>query len=690
MPYDTEPDAQYIYDFYTHKSGYWAQQQTLDVLWRDMVMRQAEARPDVHVLVGDTKKPRPLMMGYASQLVALNTNAMAQKPTLRFNPMSKKLTELRDIDRRLTPGYNAIWEMSQYGTKAWRRAWEDVGVYGRGMLTVNLKPYLWAERGYKKLASEYTSVVKQMGQDNSDLDYLSGQATGIEKAMAKYEREPQNFPIRMNWFDAHGALLEMNGDRPIPEGVLERKLTEGEFVNEFGEDSLPERYQSDPSLLDRAKNAALKLIGRGGASLAGSEDEITVLEYYNYQYYGCIVADKGAPALLKPVWEHGMGENPIVLFENELFPANPYGFRWRSTLFDYQDVLLALDTIISDELYQARRFTRGKVGYFIDAMKRMQSSTAPAANAMANPDVLIKDDPNSGVQVFHMGESVQPIPTPPMSEQVADLRNHLTQYAHTIALKPVEEGRLPNPQTSAVGMAIQLDQSKDRLHPLEDERSVGAKKIGRLFTMAIINMDKVYGGKITVHHNKHGEITLGASDVDGYSSLMEPVFSGMNMVNESQKLRDAQVKIRDIGMSPPTVMRDDLNVGNPHEEINNRRQYETEERLFQLRLQQLDQIMMQLAQKGMPANEAQELGEMLMDLPPEVLELAMAEGYIDPMQLQMPPQQQQVAIGPEGQPGGGTIPGSTGSVLQAESNVARARGGQLQGLSDLEAQELLV
>ena len=662
MSYNTKPTASYVHEFAKERMEFWGQeQQTQDNFFWAMYMRRGEDKISVQHITGDIEKPDRLQTGYAAQMVDHDLVATGMLPTMRISPPVDTIKERKKIDGQLEPWLNGV---TRQFMRPWRNMARDVRLLGRGYMVVSPLLRLFAEGEYGDKSKKLADLTrKYVSSENGDGDKIREEMDGVLKEIEGYEKDPANFPIRATYYDARCTYPTIDEERPWSEVVHVRKMTARQIEDEYGKNKVPEHLRPGED---------------ANGHYAKDSREINVLHYWNYFYYACVVGDDDDPQTIS-VWEHNLGENPVVVQEGDLFPEGVTGLRWKSSLFDFSDVLQALDVSLSDIMHIQRRGAFNQVFMNLDPEARHANVDDP--RTVGHPEQLIKINPNDTHIYGYLQEKLSLAPVPTASQDVWLLTNWLNQYANTIALRAEEQGRLPNSQTSAVTYAIQLDESKRRLHPVLEEMDMVARKMGRLVMKSAQRFLEEFpqAKRIYVHTARAGALGCSATDLKGYETLVVPRFGDVTGVNESQKIRNAQVKLA-LGIDPMTVYQEDLGYENGQLMVERSQKYRLQEAVFQATLAQVQQIMQQLMSQ-MPANSANQMANQLPQLPPEVMEILMEEGLLAP--LQMPEPAPMAALGP------GTTPGSLGNASQVLSNIGSAGVG-MQDMSQLAAQEMLV
>ena len=662
MPYNTKPTASYVHDFAKERMEFWGQEQaTQDEFFWAMYMRRGKDKLTVQHITGDIEKPDRLQTGYAAQMVDHDLVATGMLPTMRISPPVDTIKERKKIDGQLEPWLNGVVRNFM---RPWRNMARDVRLLGRGYMVVSPLVRLFAEGDYADKSKKLADLTrKYVAASIGDGENIRSQMDGVLKEIEGYEKDPANFPIRATYYDARCTYPLPDEERPWSEIVHVRKMTARQIEEEYGKNKVPQSLQ--PPRDDK------------GRYIKSDSRELNVYHYWNYFWYACVVGDDDDAKEIT-VWRHGMGENPVIVQEGDLFPEGVTGLRWKSSLFDFSDVLQALDISLSDIMHIQRRFAFNQVFMTLDPEARHANVDDP--RVVGHPEQLIDIKPNDPYIYGYLQEKLSLAPVPTASQDVWLLTNWLNQYANTIALRAEEQGRLPNSQTSAVTYAIQLDESKRRLHPVLDEMDMVARKMHRLVIKSALRFLEEFpqAKKIYVHTARAGALGCEASDLKGYEMLGVPRFSDVSEVSEAQKIRNAQVKLG-IGIDPITVYQEDLGYENGQLMMERSQKYRLQEMVFQKTLDQVGAIMDQLMSQ-MPANAANQMANQLPQLPPEVMEILMEEGLMAP--LQMPEPQPMQALGP------GTTPGSLGNASQILSNLGSV--GQPQEMSQLAAQEMLV
>ncbi len=655
MPYNTKPTAEYVHKFAKERMDFWGkEQQTQDEFFWAMYMRRGKDKLTVQHITGDIEKPDRLQTGYAAQMVDHDLVATGMLPTMRISPPVDTIKERKKIDGQLEPWLNGV---TRQFMRPWRNMARDVRLLGRGYMVVSPLIRLFSEGAYADKSKKLASLArKYTTNENGDGGQIYEEMSGILAEIEGYEKDPSNFPIRATYYDARCTYPVIDEERPWSEIVHVRKMTAKQIINEYGPSKLPSGRTEDDSA------------------------EVNVLHYWNYEWYACCIGDEGDPKMVS-VWHHNLGENPVVVQEGDLFPEGVQGLRWKSSLFDFSDVLQALDVSLSDIMHIQRRGAFNQVVVELDPEARHANVDDP--RAVGHPEQLIKISPNDTHIMVYKGEKFSLSPVPTASQDTWLLVNWFNQYANTIALRAEEQGRLPNSQTSAVTYAIQLDESKRRLHPVLEEMDMVARKMGRLVIKSAQRFLEEFpqAKKIYVHTARAGALGCSATDLKGYEALVVPRFGDVTGVNESQKIRNAQVKLA-LGIDPMTVYQEDLGYENGQVMVERSQKYRLQEAVFQATLEQVKQIMQQLMTQ-MPAGAANQMANQLPQLPPEVMEILMEEGLLAPLQMPQPQAPTPMALGP------GTQPGSLGNASQILSNMGSAGVG-MQDMSQLAAQELLV
>ena len=658
MAYDTKPTAEYVQSFAERQETWWAPQTALDQRFLNMIVRLKDGRPDVAMWRKDTEQPSTLMMGYANEMLKKNLTITGIEPNLKVNPETDDIAAVRKANGVLEPWVNRAQRMSEVEGPTWAMRSYDLDLYGRGVSCMYILPELLADGPYTRMVGEYASLVRKEGEDGSDLDYLEKERKTLRARMDDYLRAPANFPLRHLHWDAKSVFFQIGQNRPWPEAVYHRKMTPSAIVAAYGEKALPERFREENSgLMDRI---------RGFLSRASTEPELDVYDYVNYAYFATVVGDRDDPKLVR-VWEHGMEESPVILVEGSVFPGALPGLRWESALFSYEDALKALDVVYSDTIQNHRYAALSQTALFLDPQIRAQVSQDMKA---AGRDPNVYDfSPDVPFLTFFRGEDLKAVPRAEMSQTSVYLLRSLSEWANTIPLKPVENGRLQG-AIAAVGQAIALQESKSRMSVVTEKLSVAAVKQVRLAAKYVLALDeKVY---------VHGNIGVTGKELKDIWTRVEPKFPEMLPVNENVAIANSQMKV-ELGVPRSMVLAELGYEGNVTDQ---RRKEDLQDAMWEMMTQQVVQGVAQLMSSGQAANpqEAEGLMNMLQNLPPELTDIAFEEGFLSPMQIQppAPPPPQPLPLGP------GTQAGSLGAISQGNSNVRRA--GMLQELSNTAAQ----
>jgi hypothetical protein len=644
VPYNTKPTAKYVHEFAKKQMEYWQPQSAMDELFWGMYMQEGKGRPAVAQQPG-ADKPDPLLSGYPAQLIDHDTSTVGNPPMLRLASVSETIKERKKIDFVLEPWLNAAFEMAQMEGDVWLQQVRDMRLFGRGFSCITPLPRLWADGEYGDKVSALTEAEDNYSAStNGDKESLREKRDAAYKEVVAYEEDPQNFPLRWQYWDARSTYTpEPPTDRPWSEVVHVRKMK--------GKDA-KEQYKKLPKGIDE-------------------EAEATVYHYINYFFYSCCIAAGDAEPEEVVTWKHGLGECPIIVMESMVLPKGKPGLHWKSALYDFRTVFAAIDVLLSDMIQGTRRFVRNQIALFLDPEARHANTDDP--HAVGHPEQLIKINPNESYVPMYNTEKVELMPVPQTTQDSWLAINFLDNNAQNMALMPQERGRLPNSQTSAVTYSQMLDESKGRLHPVNRQLSAGAKKAARLLIKSHLRFLEEFpqAKKLYVLSNDYGSIGVG-KEIKGYANAVMPRFSDMTDVNRLQNARLAQIYMG-LGVDPETVYSELLGAENGRVWMERSQKYRLQEAVFQGTLAQVQALMQQLMSK-MSASSADTMANQLAELPPEVMEILMEEGMLAPLNMPAPqpvaPPQQMMGGG-QGLPplGPGTTPDTLGAASQALANI---------------------
>ena len=630
---DDQATAAYVEEFAHRQEERWRNQQAEDTRSFEITYKQRAV--EVRKSPNNQGPPiRALRSGFGGIAKDRNLAVLSRPPTIKFNPPDNSDKMSRHASLLLEPWVAGAWKQSQV-ENVWGQQMNDLVVYGRGYSCLWYVPSTWAGDVYGDMADERASLVSEGGHDGRVRDLL--------ETMDEYRKS--HFPFRWHFADAANVWPQFSVERYLPEVIEKRQMTiEDIKANYGGSDAIPEGY--------------------------GKSSSSTLLDVYIYtnHYVTATVIPGGATSGWGPwrksaggkvvhSWRHDYGLQPYLLLEANILNANSLGLRWKSMLFDYQDMIESFDEFASDLRQNFRRNALAPVIIHVD----------PRAREDAELPLNINYGPGVDHHLMLPNESIDLAASPAFSPEHINYGNMLRSYIETIALNPAERG-MASSGTSAVGFAVQLQAAQITKNPYDDAVVATAE---RWVKTAFRGVEKL-GEKVFVSTVKRGRLGVGPADVKGWSDLAQARVSHTLPINKQQQMTLYSMALQN-HIPPIWAMEQYLDIENA-EAV-----YDLWER-SQIRLALLEEnkrkavaLMGQLAQV-VPAQDLASFAEQITNLPPWALQ----------------PLEQRGVLGMQG-PGGagpGTQPGSQGAQMQGASNTARGAGLGGQGMSETVALQM--
>ena len=563
-----------------------------------------------------------------------DTSTLSPLCTFTFAPPDSSIENERHASYLLEPWVAAAYEQSQIEPVT-DQCRKDLRLYGRFWMSVFPLPGLWADDDMDKMVAELCACMEN-GSDEKKVKAL-------RREIEEYKHEV--FPIRTQHCDAATTWPLLSVERRVPEGVQIRKLTVEEAVADFGEEELPEDFAN-----------------------ANAESEIELYIYANW-YWTCSVLAKPSGGLFRSrwnrdsktetnmvrKWKHNFGANPFILAEANLAPRNDEGVRWKSALFDYQDLIEAMDEALSDWRHNNRQNTLK--GLLWKISRESRQITDP--EQLQHLEQVFKYEPGEDIPM-HIDEGVEELPSAQINTQVVQLTQWLDEKNMMLTLDPTQRGKLLSGQ-SQVAYTTGLQVARQILRPYAaaiveaDKQWVDRafRCVGRLSEEYPDAPDKVY-----VVHGKMGKIGVGPVDVTGWARLAQPKFTSNIEMNENAMM-DLMVAAEKAHIPPQIALERWGNFDNPLEILDLMDKWQIRQALLGDLIQRAKEIAVVLAGK-VPAQDLATLAQNVASLPPAAQMMLAQQGVIPGS--------------PGAMPGGGpgTVPGSPGAMMQGMGNERRA------------------
>jgi len=634
MSYNSEPDSEYVAAFAERQKKRWGTQQKFDTAAYKLYAKKnpldvAEAKSQA-----GKNKIRHLRTGFAGMQIDRDTSTLSPLCTFTFAPPDSSIENERHASYLLEPWVAAAYEQSQIEPVT-DQCRKDLRLYGRFWMSVFPLPGLWADDDMDKMVAELCACMEN-GSDEKKVKAL-------RREIEEYKHEV--FPIRTQHCDAATTWPLLSVERRVPEVVQIRKLTVEEAVADFGEEELPEDFAN-----------------------ANAESEIELYIYANW-YWTCSVLAKPSGGLFRSrwnrdsktetnmvrKWKHNFGANPFILAEANLAPRNDEGVRWKSALFDYQDLIEAMDEALSDWRHNNRQNTLK--GLLWKISRESRQITDP--EQLQHLEQVFKYEPGEDIPM-HIDEGVEELPSAQINTQVVQLTQWLDEKNMMLTLDPTQRGKLLSGQ-SQVAYTTGLQVARQILRPYAaaiveaDKQWVDRafRCVGRLSEEYPDAPDKVY-----VVHGKMGKIGVGPVDVTGWARLAQPKFTSNIEMNENAMM-DLMVAAEKAHIPPQIALERWGNFDNPLEILDLMDKWQIRQALLGDLIQRAKEIAVVLAGK-VPAQDLATLAQNVASLPPAAQMMLAQQGVIPGS--------------PGAMPGGGpgTVPGSPGAMMQGMGNERRA------------------
>ena len=629
MSYNSEPDSEYVAAFAERQKKRWGAQQILDTRAYKLYAKKSPIDVAEAKSQAGKSKIRHLRTGFAGMQIDRDTSTLSPICTFTFAPPDGSIENERHASYLLEPWVASAYEQSQIEpvTDECRK---DLRLYGRFWMSVFPLPGLWADDDMDKMVAELCACMENGANEKK--------VRALRREIEEYKHEV--FPIRTQHCDATTTWPLLSVERRVPEVVQIRKLTVEEAIADFGEEKLPEDFTN-----------------------TNAESEIELYIYANW-YWTCSVLAKPSGGIFRKIfsktetnmvrkWKHNFGANPFILAEANLAPRNDEGVRWKSALFDYHDLIEAMDEALSDWRHSNRQNTLK--GLLFKISRESRGLTDP--EQLAHPEILIKDEPGENV-VMHSDEAVEELPSPQINTQVVQLTQWLDEKNMMLTLDPTQRGKLLSGQ-SQVAYTTGLQVARQILRPYAAAIVEADKQwVDRAFR-CVIRLSEEYPDapdKVYVVHGKMGKIGVGPGDVAGWARLVQPKFTSNIEMNENAMM-DLMVAAEKAHIPPQIALERWGNFDNPLEILDLMDKWQIRQALLGDLIQRAKEIAVVLAGK-VPTQDLATLAQDVASLPPAA-QMALAQQGIIPT--------------PAGAPGmPGTTPGSPGAMMQGMSNERRA------------------
>ena len=635
MAFDTDPAPEYIHKFAERMESVWGAQKKCDdeayeLYRKKSLLEIAEPKDDAGRV-----EVRPLRTGLPGRIIDQDVAILAQPPTFRVNPpVSKKRQHILEehASGKLEPWLNAAFDESQ-SEQVWLQQVRDLRLYGRGWSNVFVLPRLWAGSDYRELADALISALQ-----SGDEDRIAFARETIEE----YKRN--NFPIRWQYADARSTWHQVSTERRLPEVIEIREQSAADIAADFGPDILPHK-------VDEQSDATLR-----------------VFVYTNWLYTATAVEHSEK---LAHYWKHDLGMNPYILLET---PPQPRGnnIRWKSALYDHADVFNTEDEILSDLRHNHRRNTLA--GHLFKLNPDVRMSNTPDTSAV--PGEVLDYEPGGDI-VLWRDEDAGLMPAPIINPQSMQLLEFVNNFTNSIALNPVEYGRLLS-GVSAVGFTTALQAAQRRLDPIARAIERATREWAKLMFRNVQRLSKEFpDAPDVVYVFRAGGEALGVSpaDVDGQEALVQPRLSNLLPINDNLMMALAKAASQ-LNVPPDFILEHYLNIEDPGNVLARWEKWKIREALLADKIEKARALATELSQQ-FPQAETTDLAARIANLPVAVqMGLAAAGALPTPggaPGAAIPGVPEGMGGGPPGMASGvpGTAPGSPGAMSQAMSNVRR-------------------
>lgn len=480
------PDPEDICDLADELAEEFRGQHDEDIEVRDVLLREHAIevqKPDE----GHTIKK--ITSGYPALIVEQDFSFLTTPPFLKINPLSASQEPHAE---KLETGLLGMWMLSQGQRDVWLDQVYDFVWAGRGWSMITPVPELWSGTKYERPDGEETKP------------YLD--------RIASYKEEEfpiiwKSVPVEDTW-----PTFDLRGDIDEVVGIREMKVRDV-------------RRHYGTSLLSKREN----------------KDVVKVIEYANSQWFCTVLRDEGKDAEVPEIvhaWNHALGCNPFVLIEAPRSAPRGGKQQWQGALYHTRELLVELDSLISDIRYNIKRATRGQLVAQLDLEGR---GTSP--DERGNPDTLtIKPTEAVVIDKEEKLYELEPARTNIDAYRLVEIIQGLTKE---VAVRSVLLGILgQGGKESGILYNTAAQFAQKQYGPAVTQLQKGAVGAGvRLFRSveAFADEDEEIPILFTTAYGKTERIGLKAKDVKGWSRSIQARIELAIPVNEASEITNARL-----------------------------------------------------------------------------------------------------------------------------------------------------
>ena len=586
MAYNTRPTPQYVHEFARERKDFWAAQVTLDTLMVDLYMK----RNYMDVAVGGDEPPQnapPLMRlttGLAGLAVDQDFALVNSFPYIHINSPTPELQDRDKADNVMEPFFNEALIRSQHGGKVLPRSIFDLRLLGRGCFDLYPLLQAWGTEEYKRFVKEWGDLVAGGADENAIKD-----AAALVQA---YRRD--NFPLRWRYLPATNIFPVMSSERRIPECVQIYEMSLSAIEAEYGEGALPDSYDRE--------------------TVHSSRQLVPVYVYSNWFYQLVVVGDEDAPRAARPLYEHKLGMNPVVIMEAELFTANTLDIRWKSAIYHVRDMCEAVDSVVNQLNTNFRTYTLSPLTITIDPELRPDAVTAGR-----NYEIPVAP---GGEYILFKGEVLGRMPLPEINKEAIELQRLLIDIIKMAVDRPIQRGQGLSGQSAAMYDAAarmsvaEFDPAVEAIKDaMEEWYRLACRCLRAISEDEKTDDDPTPKVWITLG-NKRGSVGLSGRDVIGWEHSSSAIVSSKVPFDENARVDVAQKWIG-MGIDPVFAYERWGQMENPLQRFREGIKFQILQSLADYFKQAVQQRAGAIMQKLSP-QELDQLGLRMQGLPPAV------------------------------------------------------------------------